>query len=64
MHPPHKLYSKTWLRWKAFLETVLNELRREAFNDPSVGADLGCLRVDLLAIFGPPEPDGEYEMWS
>ena len=33
-----------------------NELRREAFNDPTVGSDLGSLRVDLLAVFGPPEP--------
>ena len=40
-----------------------NELRREAFNDPAVGADLGSLRVDLLAVFGPPEPVGEFEKW-
>ena len=36
----------------------LNALRRETFNDPAVGADLGCLGVDLLTVFGPPEPGG------
>ena len=36
---------------------ISNELWREAFNDPTVSSDLGNLRVDLFALFGPPKPD-------